>query len=283
MKLRVATYNIHKGVTALRGRPRIHEVRLALHAIDADIVFLQEVQDRNERLAHHFHYPRATQLDFLATTGYEHRAYGMNAIYPHGHHGNAILSRLPIRHFENLDVSDHALEKRGLLHAVARIGGAGRAPRDLHLLCVHFGLIHRSRQRQASFLADFIDAEVPARAPLVIAGDFNDWQRRVDGVMRSRLGLIEVGDAQDQRRWYERLLPDAMLASPLMPTSMKRNSRATPRLPRLARTFPSFAPWLHLDRIYLRGCDVESVHVPSGREWSKRSDHMPLIAQIGVR
>jgi endonuclease/exonuclease/phosphatase family metal-dependent hydrolase len=51
MKLRVATYNIHKGVTGIRGRPRIHDVRMALDAIDADIVFLQEVQDRNERLA----------------------------------------------------------------------------------------------------------------------------------------------------------------------------------------------------------------------------------------
>ncbi len=41
MKLRVATYNIHKGVTGIRGRPRIHDVRMALDAIDADIVFLQ--------------------------------------------------------------------------------------------------------------------------------------------------------------------------------------------------------------------------------------------------
>jgi endonuclease/exonuclease/phosphatase family metal-dependent hydrolase len=35
MKLRVATYNIHKGVTGLAGRPRINDVRLALHHIDA--------------------------------------------------------------------------------------------------------------------------------------------------------------------------------------------------------------------------------------------------------
>ncbi|HNL98101.1 MAG TPA: endonuclease/exonuclease/phosphatase family protein, partial [Accumulibacter sp.] len=53
MKLRVATYNIHKGVTGIRGRPRIADVRQALDAIDADVVFLQEVQDRNERLARH--------------------------------------------------------------------------------------------------------------------------------------------------------------------------------------------------------------------------------------
>ena len=73
MKLRVATYNIHKGVTGIRRRPRIHDVKVALNTIDADIVFLQEVQDRNEMLRHHANYPAARQLDFLATGGYEHQ------------------------------------------------------------------------------------------------------------------------------------------------------------------------------------------------------------------
>ena len=57
-------------------------------------------------------------------------AYGMNAVYPHGHHGNAILSRWTIDQFTNHDVSDHALEKRGLLHAVARADGHGAAYLD---------------------------------------------------------------------------------------------------------------------------------------------------------
>ena len=112
MKLRVATYNIHKGVMGLRQKVRIHDVRLALKAIDADIVFLQEVQDRNERLAKRKGYPEGTQLDYLCTGSYLHRAYGMNAVYPHGHHGNAIVSRHEIGVFLNHDISDHALEKR---------------------------------------------------------------------------------------------------------------------------------------------------------------------------
>jgi len=119
MKLRVATYNIHKGVMGLRPKVRIHDVRLALNAIDADIVFLQEVQDRNERMAKRKGYPEGTQLDYLCTGSYLHRAYGMNAVYPHGHHGNAIVSRHEIGVFLNHDISDHVLEKRGLLHAVS--------------------------------------------------------------------------------------------------------------------------------------------------------------------
>lgn len=266
MTLRVATYNIHKGVTGIRGRPRIHDVRLALHAIAADIVFLQEVQDRNERLVRHANYPKSTQLDFLAAAVYEHRAYGMNAIYPHGHHGNAILSRHPIGHFTNHDISDHALEKRGLLHAVARLPrGKGR---DVHLICVHFGLIKRSRVRQATFLVDFVQQEIPKKAPLIIAGDFNDWQRRVDDLVRAALAVDEVGVAAPAQR------------RPLLELFMPWR---TPRVGSVARTFPSFAPWLSLDRIYVRGFHVVGIEVPRGLAWARRSDHVPLIAELDLR
>ena len=270
MKLRVATYNIHKGVTGIRRVPRIHDVRLALRSIDADIVFLQEVQDRNELLKHHATYPKTTQLDFLATSGYEHQVYGKNAVYAHGHHGNAILSRHAIRHSTNHDISDHALEKRGMLHAVARFTGEviSRA-QDVHLICVHFGLIKRSRLRQAALLSEFVEQEIPKKAPLIIAGDFNDWQRRVDDVLRARLVLDEVAVAQPRgrRTVLDRLLPwlDSPSSQPL------------------ARTFPSFAPLLTLDRIYVRGFNVVGMDVPKGLTWARRSDHAPLIAELELK
>lgn len=265
MKLRVATYNIHKGVTGIRRRPRIHDVRMALQAMNADIVFLQEVQDRNERLAaRHAGYPKSTQIDFLAAQIYEHHAYGMNAVYPHGHHGNAILSRHTIRQFTNHDVSDHALEKRGLLHAVCRLGR-----RDVHLICVHFGLLKRSRLRQASFLVDFVESEVPATAPLIIAGDFNDWQRRIDTELRRSLGVTEVSDAAREPTILDWLLP--------WRTGQRGGATGKPRL---ARTYPALLPWLHLDRIYLRGFRVRTVEVPRGAAWARCSDHVPLIAEL---
>jgi len=257
MKFRAATYNICKGETGIAGRSRVHDIRLALHLIDADVVFLQEVQDRNDRHARSQpERPAATQLDFLATSGYSHLAYGVNAIYPHGHHGNAILSRYPIKTYSNHDISDHALEKRGMLHAV--IEPPVGAP--IHLICVHFGLVKMSRVRQAAFVADFVDQEIPARLPLIVAGDFNDWQRRVDSILRRRLQVMEVSDA-GKPSWLDPWLP------------WRRR-----RLP--ARTFPSVAPWLMLDRIYVRGLDVHAVRVPRGRSWARRSDHVPLIADL---
>jgi len=266
MKLKVATYNIHKGVTGLRGRPRIHDVRQALQVIDADIVFLQEVQERNERLAKHPDYPDGTQLDFLATGAYAHHAYGMNAVYPHGHHGNAILSRQPIVRSSNHDISDHVLEKRGLLHAVT----ARRRGKELHLICVHFGLIKRSRLRQAAYLIDFVRREVPPNAPLIIAGDFNDWQKRVDELLRDRLAVVEVTVAARSVSTPDGSVIDRLLAW--------RSNNDVPQS--VTRTFPSFAPMLTLDRIYVRGLRVLDMYVPQGLNWARYSDHAPLIAEL---
>jgi len=258
LRLRIATYNIHKGVSAFGRRSRVAELRLALHRIDADLVFLQEVQDRNERLVRRQQAPaQSGQLDVLSSSGYEHRAYGVNAVYPHGNHGNAILSRLPIEHFANHDISDHMLEQRGMLHAVARLPGGG----GIHLICAHFGLAKRSRQRQADWVARFIEREIPARAPLILGGDFNDWQRGVDAQLRARLGMLDAFDTVESSAWIDRLL----------------GWRSSVRV---ARTFPALVPVLTLDRLYLRGFKVRDARVPRGRTWARCSDHVPLIADV---
>lgn len=262
MKLRVATYNIHKGVTSFRRRSRLHELRLALHRLDADLIFLQEVQERVAPPGR----PQALSgaLDFLASSGYGHRAYGANAFYPKGHHGNAILSRHPLGRQQNHDVSDHALESRGVLHAVVHVathGAAGPEAQgtDIHLLCTHFGLARASRERQARWVCEFVEREIPRDAPLLLAGDFNDWQHAVDRHIR-RLGLAEVFDAQP--------------SEPPRSFVLHRKAGAP------ARTFPSFAPWFALDRIYVRGLRTLRARVLHGAAWARCSDHAPLVAEL---
>jgi endonuclease/exonuclease/phosphatase family metal-dependent hydrolase len=49
MKIRVATYNIHKGVSSIRSTPRVIALKKAIAQFDADVVFLQEVQGRHDR------------------------------------------------------------------------------------------------------------------------------------------------------------------------------------------------------------------------------------------
>ena len=104
LRLRVATYNIHKGVVpgpSLRRRPMVKEMRQRLHELQADVVFLQEVQGQNNRFAKRFaQWPADPQAQYLALDPESSRrfqaVYGLNARYLHGHHGNALLSQFPI-------------------------------------------------------------------------------------------------------------------------------------------------------------------------------------------
>ena len=96
--LRVATYNIHKGVQGIgpRRRLEIHNLGHAVEQLDADIVCLQEVRKLHRREARHFkRWPELPQAEFLAPEGYE-AVYQTNAITRYGEHGNALLSRWPV-------------------------------------------------------------------------------------------------------------------------------------------------------------------------------------------
>ena len=78
--LRVATLNIHKGLSLFNRRMVIHELREGLKKIDADLVFLQEVQGLHERNALRFgRWPETAQHEFLAGDEWQH-AYGRNAV-----------------------------------------------------------------------------------------------------------------------------------------------------------------------------------------------------------
>ena len=141
--LRVLTINTHKGFTFFNRKFMLPELRDAIRTVKADLVFLQEVQGDNEK--HTLHWgdtPQAPHYEFLADSIWPQFAYGRNAVYPHGHHGNAVLSKYPIVHSENHDVSitgdkDDAAEKRGMLHCVLDVPGWKQG---LHAICVHLGL-----------------------------------------------------------------------------------------------------------------------------------------------
>lgn len=261
MKLRIVTYNIHKGVSTLGSRPRIHALKQALTGLQADIVFLQEVQGRHDLLAlrHSGNWPSQGQHEYLADD-HQHSAYGMNAVYDHGHHGNALLSSFPIVSAINHDVSDHAFESRGILHCVLKIAG-----QDVHCYVIHLGLFAGSRLRQTQSLIAAVEATAPRNAPLLIAGDFNDWTNALSKSLRERLNVSEVFD----RRLSVRSFGDYL----------RRLSGRGPRKSP-ARTFPSAMPVLQLDRIYVRGFEISHATVLHGASWARLSDHAPIVAEL---
>ena len=243
--LHILTYNIHKGFPQFKRRVSLHELRERLQSLEPDLVFLQEVVGFHARLAQrHENWPTAPQYEFLADTVWRDFAYGRNAVVDDAHHGNAILSKFPITRWDNEDVSMHRLERRGLLHCEIQVPGWER---PLHTVNVHLGLLRIWRERQLSALIRRIERLVPHDAPLIIAGDFNDWTRRASEYLIRALDVVEVFEA------YTR--------SP-------------------ARSFPAMLPFLHLDRIYARGFRVKLAHVHRGPHWSRFSDHAALSALL---
>ena len=170
--LRVATWNIHKGVQGLgpARRLEIHNIGHAVEQLDADIVCLQEVRRMNRREERYFaHWPSLPQADYLAPEGYE-AVYRTNAVTRHGEHGNAMLSRWPVLSHQHRDMSDHRFEQRGLLHTEVLV-----VDRVVHVIVVHLGLVPASRVRQTQALLDYIEGHIAADAHVLVAGDFNDW------------------------------------------------------------------------------------------------------------
>lgn len=242
---KVLTVNIHKGFTFFNRKFILSELRDAVRQVGADVVFLQEVTGNHLKHAAKFdNYPEAPHYEYLADSIWKQFAYGRNAVYTNGHHGNAVLSKFPIVRFENRDISINGPERRGMLHCELEVPGQ---PRNVHAICVHLGLIETHRTQQMKMLCDLVRKEIPARAPVVVAGDFNDWRRRAHAQMARGANLHEV--------------------------FVHANGHA-------ARTFPARLPMLQLDRIYVRNAVGHAPIVLPSNPWSHLSDHAPLAAEI---
>ncbi|MDE2604869.1 MAG: endonuclease/exonuclease/phosphatase family protein [Burkholderiales bacterium] len=239
--LRIATYNIHKGVQGLgpARRLEIHNIGHAVEQLDADVVCLQEVRKLHRREEQHFsRWPELPQAEFLCPEGYA-AVYQTNARTRHGEHGNALLSRWPVVSHGHEDMSDHRFEQRGLLHVELKVDR-----RTVHVIVLHLGLIAGSRTRQVDQMIHFVEREVPRGAPVIVAGDFNDWGGKLRPVM-NRHGFHDFAG--------ERIL-----------------------------TYPSRLPLTQLDYVYARGLKPLGIEIPRGRMWWRMSDHLPLIAEFSL-
>jgi endonuclease/exonuclease/phosphatase family metal-dependent hydrolase len=216
-----------------------------LRKLQADVIFLQEVQDVHTKHTERFaSMSTSGQMEFLADQVWSDYSYGKNAVYPAGHHGNAVLSKFPIIKTNNQDISAHASERRGMLHCEINIPDWD-AP--LHVICVHLGLFARWRHQQSLAVAEYIEQHIPANVPLIIAGDFNDWGMRIGRTFAKRLNVHEVFEHHSGKP---------------------------------AKSFPAWLPILRLDRIYVRGFSVKQVEVYSGARFLKISDHAILTTTL---
>jgi endonuclease/exonuclease/phosphatase family metal-dependent hydrolase len=233
--LRVATYNIHRG-RGLDGRTRLERIAAVLATIDADIVALQEVLGAS-----------ALKPGQAAELG---AALGMGWVMAPTRHlrtalfGNVVLSRFPVRHHVQHDLTWQTCEPRNVQRVDLEVGGA----HVLHLYNVHLGTALLERRQQAARLAGLVH-DKRVTGPKIVLGDFNEWAR---------------GLATD------------ILAERLQSVDLRHHLRRK-------RTYPGFFPILHLDHIYFEGrVEVVKVTLPRDRLTLVASDHLPLVADLKI-
>lgn len=243
--IKVLSYNIHKGFASGRRKFVLHEIREMLRDTGADLVFLQEVIGENHSHAQKIStWPPIPQYEFLADSVWSEYRYGQNSTYDGGHHGNVILSRFPILESENRDISTNRHERRGILHAVIELQ---KMRSVFHVSCTHLGLTQRGRSTQLTTLSSWLASKVPSDAPLILAGDFNDWLKTASRILARELNVTEVIEKAHGK---------------------------------LSGTFPARLPILSLDRIYVRGMQIVEARILREKVWRVLSDHVPVLATL---
>jgi endonuclease/exonuclease/phosphatase family metal-dependent hydrolase len=237
VKLRVLTYNIHRAIGVDR-RFRPGRIASIIGYYHPDIAMLQEVDEGA---------PRSRGLDLgrelAEILGYEHYAIGHNVTLRKGRYGNATLSRWPLTHACNIDLTIKPKKRRGALYARCRVRRERRS-RTLAVFNLHLGLAGFERKRQLRrFLGSGPFARLHERTPVVLGGDFNDFYGTLGPKLLEPVGFRPTG-----------------------PT---------------AATYPSIYPVRALDALYVRG-DLVGVRCGRSRLRVARdaSDHLPLVADI---
>ena len=200
MKIKVASYNMRKGIGTDRRRDpqRILDV---LSEIDADIVALQEADRR-------FGTRAAVIAPHLLEEhgGWKAVGFGVRALSS-GWHGNALLVRrsATIDDCEVLHLP--ALEPRGAVMADVTLSGV-----TVRVVGMHLDLSGLWRRRQAHAILTHVAASA-RQHPTVMMGDLNEWSRG-SGCLRDfahGYAFADTGPSFHARRPIARL--DRIMAS----------------------------------------------------------------------
>ena len=232
--LRIVTYNIHR-CRGLDGRTRPDRITAVLRSLNADVIALQEVVGSGPHGG-----GNAEAIGAALGMGWvmaEARQY-------RGHQfGNAVLSRFPITHHIEHDISWKTCEPRRLQRV-----DIGVNDHTLHIYNVHLGTAILERRHQAQRLATIVlDRHV--QGPKLVLGDFNEWMRGLATNL-----LSEKLNSVDLRNYLRR-----------------------------RRTYPGLFPVLHLDHIYYAGrVEIVGIELPRTRSSLVASDHLPLVADVRI-
>lgn len=169
MRVRVVTWNIHKGIGGIDRFYRLERIVEVLKGLAPDVALLQEVSDNLPRSRFH------DQAEMLAAElGMPHLAFHPEHRFKVGGYGNAILSRWPLLDVHHVDLTIGTRKRRGVLQARARVRFESGS-RTIVIQNMHLGLVGSERGQQLErFLASHPFQRLHERTPIVVGGDLND-------------------------------------------------------------------------------------------------------------
>ncbi len=166
MKLRILTWNIHKGIGGVDRRYSLERVAEVIRLARPDVALLQEVADGWPPAGHEIQAERLGEMTEL-----EHLAFAPEHRFKVGGYGNAILSRFPILDRFRLDLKIGWRKQRSALQARVLLPGEKR--QTCVVTNLHLGLAEVERRQQLRLLFES-EQMMTEHEPAVIAGDLND-------------------------------------------------------------------------------------------------------------
>lgn len=255
-RLRIVTYNIAHGrglrpIQGLQSRRsmRAHLQRLAalLGSLDADVVALQEIDERSRWAGN------LDQVTYLQEhAGFAHALFGRTTLREgifNLSYGNAFLSRHPLLEGEAITFGRKTVGEKGFLFAELKIG-----PLTVPLLNLHLNYRSRaSRLDQVGQVFRYLEKQHNTRAPLwsvppLVCGDFNTARHASDATASLMQELKCFG--------------------------------AYSLLPAGGNTFPSPLPTRALDFVMVPA-EIQVERSEVVRSWL--SDHRPVLVELTLR
>ena len=161
---RLITYNIHSGV-GRDGAQDYHRIGRFLADQNADFVLLQEMDTRDRQRNVH------DDVTAICADGQYVLVPAPTITTEHGWYGNAILSKHPVLHRQQFNISVPGREPRGLQHIVVSANTM-----QFSLFNAHLGLKKSERKYQVRRVNEIMqEIRQRNRIPACLGGDMNEW------------------------------------------------------------------------------------------------------------
>lgn len=228
----ILTYNIHGMRSPVYQRPTSKRLLSQLEKIEADVICLQEVLRDDP--------DKKSDFELKCESAWPYSIFGFNVKINKGFQGNLILSKMPILKHQKFDLSIKGYQPRSGLYCQI-----SKENQDIAVVNIHLGLNDKERVQQWDIAKSYLNKYDPS-IPILLAGDFNDWNRRLHQIITAS-GYNEVSETMGKR---------------------------------LPRTFPANAPVFPLDRMYARNFKVDEQKIFRSFFRFNPSDHLPYLARF---